>query len=97
MTFGAGPRSVSNRRTLRANLTTYISPRGRVAKRGSAPCYRARPALAQVRERHAGALAEFLQSSEDDEETDRFIDHPADLVACLNGEDAAGACLPGEV
>jgi DNA-binding MarR family transcriptional regulator len=48
----------------------------------------AKPALAQMRDRHAVALAEFLMGFED-EEADRFIDHLTELVACLNTDTTA--------
>ena len=44
---------------------------------------KAKPALAQMRDRHAAALARFLSGLEDDE-AGRFIDHLSGLVACLN-------------
>lgn len=43
----------------------------------------AKPAMAQMRDRHAAALARFLTGLEDDE-AGRFIGHLADLVTCLN-------------
>jgi len=46
----------------------------------------AKPALAQMRDRHAAALGRFLSGLED-EEARRFIDHLAELVACLNADD----------
>ena len=44
----------------------------------------AKPAVAAMRERNAAALVRFLKSLDDDE-AERFIDHLAELVACLNG------------
>jgi DNA-binding MarR family transcriptional regulator len=43
----------------------------------------AMPALTELRDRHAPALARFLVEL-GDEEAERFIGHLADLVACLN-------------
>lgn len=47
----------------------------------------AKPAVAQMRDRHAGALRRFL-SELDDDEAERFIDQLSRLVACLRDEDA---------
>jgi DNA-binding MarR family transcriptional regulator len=41
------------------------------------------PAVTELRERHAPALARFLMGLKD-EEAERFISHLADLVACLD-------------
>jgi hypothetical protein len=46
-----------------------------------------------MRDRHAAALARFLMGFGDDE-AGRFIDHLADLVACLNA-DAEAFRQPG--
>lgn len=46
----------------------------------------AKPAVAEMRERHAAALARFLTGLGDDEAR-RFVSHLADLVACLNTRD----------
>lgn len=45
----------------------------------------ARPALAQMRDRHATALDRFLLGL-NDAEAARFIDHLTDLVACLSSD-----------
>ena len=42
----------------------------------------ARPAVAQMRDRHGGALRRFLHDLDDDE-AERFIDQLSRLVACL--------------
>jgi DNA-binding MarR family transcriptional regulator len=47
----------------------------------------AKPAVAQMRGRHAGALGRFL-SELDDDEAERFIDQLSRLVECLRDEDA---------
>ena len=47
----------------------------------------AKPAVAQMRDRHAGALGRFL-SELDDDEAERFIDQLSRLVECLRDEDA---------
>jgi DNA-binding MarR family transcriptional regulator len=46
----------------------------------------ARPALAQMRDRHADPLRRFLAGL-GDEEAERFIDQLTALIACLNGYD----------
>jgi DNA-binding MarR family transcriptional regulator len=43
-----------------------------------------KPALAQLRDRHAAVLAAFLVGFDDDQEAGRFIDHLTELIACLN-------------
>jgi len=43
----------------------------------------AKPAVTELRDRHAPALARFLTAL-GEEEAERFIGHLADLVACLN-------------
>jgi DNA-binding MarR family transcriptional regulator len=43
----------------------------------------AKPAVNELRERHAPALARFLMGL-GEEEAERFIGHLAELVACLN-------------
>ena len=48
----------------------------------------AKPAVAQMRDRHAGALGRFL-SELDDDEAERFIDQLSRLVECLRDEDAS--------
>ncbi len=45
----------------------------------------AKPAVAQMRNRHGPALARFL-SELDDDEAEHFIDHLSRLVACLREE-----------
>jgi DNA-binding MarR family transcriptional regulator len=45
---------------------------------------KAKPALAQLRDRHAAVLLAFLKTFDDDEEANRFIDHLTELIACLN-------------
>jgi DNA-binding MarR family transcriptional regulator len=45
----------------------------------------AKPAVAQMRNRHGPALGRFL-SELDDDEAERFIDHLSRLVACLREE-----------
>jgi DNA-binding MarR family transcriptional regulator len=47
----------------------------------------AKPAVAQMRDRHAGALGRFL-SELDDDDADRFIDQLSRLVEFLREEDA---------
>lgn len=42
----------------------------------------ARPAVAQMRDRHAGSLRRFLEELDDDE-AEQFIDQLSRLVACL--------------
>jgi DNA-binding MarR family transcriptional regulator len=49
----------------------------------------AKPAIAQMRDRHAGALIRFL-SELDDDEAERFIDQLSRLVECLRDPDAVG-------
>jgi DNA-binding MarR family transcriptional regulator len=46
----------------------------------------AKPAVAQMRDRHAGALVRFL-SELDDDEADWFIDQLSRLVECLRDEE----------
>jgi len=46
----------------------------------------AKPAVAQMRDRHAGALRRFL-SELDDAEAEQFIDQLSRLVECLRDED----------
>ncbi|HTP20130.1 MAG TPA: MarR family transcriptional regulator [Solirubrobacteraceae bacterium] len=48
----------------------------------------AKPAVAQMRERHAGALGKFL-SELDDDEAEQFINQLSRLVECLRDEDAS--------
>ena len=48
----------------------------------------ARPAVAQMRDRHAGALRRFLADLDDDQ-ADWFIDQLSRLVACLRDEETA--------
>lgn len=48
----------------------------------------AKPAVAQMRNRHAGALGRFLSEFEDDDEAERFIDQLSRLVECLRDEEA---------
>jgi DNA-binding MarR family transcriptional regulator len=55
---------------------------------------KAKPALAQLRDRHAAALTAFLAGFDNDEEAERFIDHLKQLVACLNTGTRAGG--PGD-
>ncbi len=50
---------------------------------------KAKPALAQLRDRHASVLAAFLMGFDDNEEASRFIDHLTELVACLNTDASA--------
>jgi hypothetical protein len=45
---------------------------------------KAKPALAQLRDRHAAVLAAFLTGFDDDQDANRFIDHLTELIACLN-------------
>jgi DNA-binding MarR family transcriptional regulator len=52
---------------------------------------KAKPALAQLRDRHAAVLAGFLMRFDDDEEAGRFIAHLAELVACLNTQASPSA------
>jgi DNA-binding MarR family transcriptional regulator len=54
---------------------------------------KAKPALAQLRDRHAAVLAEFLTGFDDDREASRFIDHLTELVAYLSN-DASGRRPP---
>jgi DNA-binding MarR family transcriptional regulator len=54
----------------------------------------AKPALAQLRDRHAAVLAKFLTGFDDDEEASRFIDHLTELVACLNTQATANRGRP---
>jgi DNA-binding MarR family transcriptional regulator len=53
---------------------------------------KAKPALAQLRDRHATVLAAFLRGFDDDQEAGRFIDHLTELIACLNSD----ASISGE-
>jgi DNA-binding MarR family transcriptional regulator len=48
----------------------------------------ARPAVAQMRDRHAGSLRRFLADLDDDQ-ADWFIDQLRRLVACLRDEETA--------
>lgn len=48
----------------------------------------AEPAVAQMRNRHAGALGRFVSEFDDDDAAKRFIDQLTRLVECLRGEDA---------
>ena len=48
----------------------------------------ARPAVAQMRDRHAGSLRHFLADLDDDQ-ADWFIDQLSRLVACLRDEETA--------
>jgi DNA-binding MarR family transcriptional regulator len=48
----------------------------------------AKPAVAQMRNRHAGALGRFISEFDDDDEAGRFIDQLSRLVECLRDEDA---------
>jgi DNA-binding MarR family transcriptional regulator len=48
----------------------------------------AKPAVAQMRNRHAGALGRFVSEFDDDDEAERFIDQLSRLVECLRDEDA---------
>jgi DNA-binding MarR family transcriptional regulator len=55
---------------------------------------KAKPALAQLRDRHAAVLAAFLRGFDDDQEAGRFIDHLTELVACLNSDARASPGRP---
>jgi DNA-binding MarR family transcriptional regulator len=56
---------------------------------------KAKPALAELRDRHAAVLAAFLMGFDDDQEAGRFIDHLTELIACLNTDtSASGAAQP---
>jgi DNA-binding MarR family transcriptional regulator len=48
----------------------------------------AKPAVAQMRDRHAGALGRFVSEFDDDDEAKRFIDQLTRLVECLRHDDA---------
>jgi DNA-binding MarR family transcriptional regulator len=57
---------------------------------------RAKPAMAQLRDRHAAALAAFLMGFDDEQEAGRFIDHLTELIACLNSDASpSGGRPPG--
>ncbi|HTW11092.1 MAG TPA: hypothetical protein VME46_26565, partial [Acidimicrobiales bacterium] len=49
----------------------------------------AKPAVAQMRDRHAPAVVRFL-SDLNDEEAALFIDQLSRLIACLNDADVGG-------
>ena len=55
---------------------------------------KAKPALAQLHDRHAAVLAAFLMGFDDDEEACRFIDHLSELIACLNTDASASGGRP---
>jgi DNA-binding MarR family transcriptional regulator len=54
----------------------------------------AKPALAQLRDRHAAVLAAFLRGFDDDQEAGRFIDHLTKLIAFLNTDASAAGGRP---
>jgi DNA-binding MarR family transcriptional regulator len=55
---------------------------------------KAKPALAQLRDRHAAVLGSFLMGFDDDQEAGRFIDHLTELIACLNTDASASGGRP---
>jgi DNA-binding MarR family transcriptional regulator len=59
---------------------------------------KAKPGLAQLRDRHAAVLAAFLMGFDDDQEAGRFIDHLTELIARLNsGVNASGGRPPASL
>jgi DNA-binding MarR family transcriptional regulator len=55
---------------------------------------KAKPALAQLRDRHAAVLAAFLTRFDNDQQASGFIDHLTELVAYLNAEPSATGRRP---